>query len=139
MLHFSVLREHGRRMLPEGAEVECDVVQGERGLQASKIRSFNLETATGMDLDSRTSARPKSTDRSRVASDGGPFEPVVVKWFNRLKGYGFLNRIGDDADVFVHMETLRHAGIFDAMPDDEMGARIATSERGLMAIEVEPK
>ena len=36
LLHFSVLREHGRRSLPEGATIECIPVRLERGLQAKK-------------------------------------------------------------------------------------------------------
>ncbi len=139
LLHFSVLRDHGRRMLPEGARVECEVTRGTRGLQAHRIMSFDLTTATGPDLDGRTTPRPEAAERRRISADGEPFEPVVVKWFNRLKGFGFLNRIGDDADIFVHMETLRKAGIIDAMPEDEMTARVAKTERGLMALEVERK
>ncbi len=139
LLHFSVLRDHGRRMLPEGALVDCEVVQGARGLQAHRVIRFDLSTATGPDLDSRTNARPAHAERRQVSADGEPFEAVIVKWFNRLKGFGFLNRIDDDADIFVHMETLRKAGIIDAMPGDEMSARVATTERGLMAIDVEPK
>ena len=139
LLHFSVLRDHGRRMLPEGARVSCEVVQGARGLQADRVISFDLSSATGPDLDNRSVARPANAERRHFSADGEPFEPVVVKWFNRLKGFGFLNRIGDDADIFVHMETLRKAAIIDAMPGDEMTARIAVTERGLMAVEVEPK
>jgi cold shock protein len=139
LLHFSVLRDHGRRMLPEGARVDCEVVQGSRGLQANRVISFDLTTATGPDLDNRPHARPIHSERHVISGSGEPFEAVNVKWFNRLKGFGFLNRIGDDADIFVHMETLRKAGIIDALPGDEMTARIANTDRGLMAIEVEPK
>ena len=60
LLHFSVLRDHGRRMLPEGTRVSCEVSHGERGLQASKIVSFDLSTATGVDFDVR---RPPRSDR----------------------------------------------------------------------------
>ena len=35
LVHFSVLREHGRRSLPEGALVECIPTRLERGLQAN--------------------------------------------------------------------------------------------------------
>ena len=34
LLHFSVLREHGRRSVPEGTLVECVPVRVDRGLQA---------------------------------------------------------------------------------------------------------
>ena len=37
LLHFSVLREHGRRSVPEGAVIECVPIRLERGLQAKKV------------------------------------------------------------------------------------------------------
>ena len=136
LIHFSLLRDHGRRMLPEGASVECEVIQADRGQQASRILSFDLSDATGLDLDARSTRRRIEPSDRASSHDDKEFEAVSVKWFNRLKGYGFLNRTGDDADVFVHMETLRKAGIHDAMPEDELMARIAKTERGLLAVEV---
>ena len=136
LVHFSVLRDHGRRMLPEGTRVSCEVIQGGRGLQAAKIISFDLSTATGVDFDVRRPQRSERVDPAAIAQDAGPMEKVVVKWFNRLKGYGFLNRIEGNEDIFVHMETLRRAGISDIMPSDALQARIAKGNNGLLAVEV---
>src|SRR3954469_14128349 len=45
LIHFSVLREHGRRSVPEGALIECIPVRQERGFQAKKVISIDLSTA----------------------------------------------------------------------------------------------
>ena len=33
-----------------------------------------------------------------------------VKWFNAVKGYGFLALDGDNSDAFLHVTTLRQSG-----------------------------
>src|SRR5919206_5009382 len=45
LLHFSVLREHGRRSVPEGALIECVPVKLDRGLQAKRVISIDLTSA----------------------------------------------------------------------------------------------
>lgn len=137
LIHFSVLQPHGRRSLPEGARIECIAVRRERGLQAREILSIDLTHAVDP-IRLRLDGSGDRVERMQLIDSAGPFEPVTVKWFNRLKGYGFLVRAGDSADIFVHMETLRRAEIYDVEPDQPLRARIADGGKGPMAVAVEP-
>lgn len=134
LVHFSVLQDHGRRSLPEGARVECVAVARERGLQAREIVSIDLSTAIE---PVRARSGGERADRLQMIASAGPFEPVTVKWFNRLKGYGFLVRPDGEHDIFVHMETLRRAEIEEVEPDQALRARIVDGEKGPLAVAVE--
>ena len=139
LLHFSVLREHGRRSVPEGALIECVPMRQERGLQARRVLSIDLSCALPVQPRSPIPAGERA-DRKALADAAGEFQPVEVKWFNRVKGYGFVNRGGPDGDgeedVFVHMETVRHAGLGELHPGQQLEARVASSAKGLTAVEL---
>src|SRR5215208_3491451 len=136
LLHFSVLREHGRRSVPEGATIECLTVRLERGLQAKKVLSIDLSSALPQQPRS-SMPMVERADRKALTEAAGGFEPVEVKWFNRVRGYGFVNRVDSTGeDVFVHMETVRQSHLGDLQPGQRLEARIAASGKGLTAIEL---
>jgi len=136
LLHFSVLREHGRRSVPEGATIECVPVRLDRGLQAKKVLAIDLSSALPQQPRSSIPATERA-DRKALADAAGEFESVEVKWFNRVRGYGFVNRLGAEGeDVFVHMETVRQSHLGDLQPGQRLEARIAASGKGLTATEL---
>jgi len=137
LLHFSVLRDHGRRSVPEGATIECVPVRLDRGLQAKKVMSIDTSTALPQPVRSSIPMSERA-DRKALADAAGGFEPVEVKWFNRVRGYGFVKRpdeLGGE-DVFVHMETVRISHLPELQPGQHLEARIAPSGKGLTAVEL---
>ena len=137
LLHFSVLREHGRRSVPEGATIECVPIRLDRGLQAKKVLSIDTSTALPQPVRSSIPASERA-DRKALSESAGAFEPVEVKWFNRVRGYGFVKRpdsVGGE-DVFVHMETVRISHLPELQPGQHLEARIAPSGKGLTAVEL---
>lgn len=138
LLHFSLLKEHNRRSLPEGALVEVEVVRQNRGLQAIRVLSIDLSQALVQRVQPAGDPADRA-DRQALLDEAGPFEPVEVKWFNRVKGYGFVNRTGDPRDdIFLHMETVRRAGLAELEPGQRLEARIASGKKGLTAVALQP-
>src|SRR6476469_11031878 len=77
LLHFSVLREHGRRSVPEGALIACVPVRLDRGLQAKRVISIDTSTALPQPVRSSIPMSERA-DRKALAESAGEFEPVEV-------------------------------------------------------------
>lgn len=131
LLHVTCLRRDGFQTAYEGARVVCEVLNRHKGLQALRILSMDESTAV------HPSQLPPSRTHVQVQPSSG-LEPATVKWFNRIRGFGFLTRGDGTEDIFVHMETLRRYGIAELRPGQTVLVRFGDGPKGLMAAEIRP-
>ncbi len=132
LLHVTCLRRDGYQTAYEGARVVCEVLPGPKGLQAFRVVSMDESTAI------HPAQMPPPRTHVTVAPTSG-LERAQVKWFNRLRGFGFLTRGEGTPDIFVHMETLRRFGLTELRPGQFVLVRFGPGPKGMMAAEVHPE
>jgi len=130
LLHANVLRNFGQSSVAEGARVRAMVQQTPRGIQAVEILEIDAPATEPMPaIADLCSATPEEVAKL-------PLLPARVKWFDKAKGFGFANIFEQKADVFLHVEVLRHSGFSDLAVGEAIALRVVDGRRGLMAAQV---
>ncbi|MBV9537334.1 MAG: CspA family cold shock protein [Acidisphaera sp.] len=145
-LHSSVLRRAGYDVVSEGATLEVRTGQGQKGLQVSEVLSVDESTAAP------SAPRGAGGPRSSYAGGGGGGGggggmrggggPVIgevtgtVKWFNTVKGFGFIQSDQGGKDIFIHISTLERAGLKSLGEGQAVRVQVRQGAKGPEAAEI---
>ena len=122
-LHVSVVERSGQGSMPPGATLEVRAGAGPKGPQVSEILSVDSSTA-----QRQPPRRPRSmyppADRAAVEESG------TVKWYNAMKGFGFIASDRGGKDIFVHASALERAGIAGLIEGQRVAVDVIDGRKG---------
>lgn len=121
LLHANVLRHYGQMTLASGTQVKARAVRSAQGLQVIEL------------LSTVPPKRAASAALPAIAQDAdGELQPVRVKWFDRVRGFGFAEVYQTGAEAFLHVATLNEAGLTEVEAGEALNAFVASGDRGLV-------
>jgi CspA family cold shock protein len=127
-LHLKTLRVIGRETLPSGARLRAVIGSGPRGAQVMRV--LDVDVSSVIERPERPSRRP-SVDPSTAVDLTGK-----VKWFDEVRGFGFV--AGDDfgKDIFIHSSTLGASGVHGLSEGQPVTMRVVQTAKGREAISI---
>ena len=126
-VHISAVEQAGLTGLAEGQPLEFTLV--DRGGRVS---------ATDLKIEGEPLPVPERG--AREGGDRGPQRQLTgekatgtVKFFNAMKGFGFISRDDGQPDAFVHISAVERAGMVSLNEGDRLGFELEVDRRGKTA------
>jgi cold shock protein len=128
-VHISAVEQAGLTDLADGQPLEFTLV--DRG---GRISATNLRIeGEPMPVERSSSSSSASGDRGPQRQLTGEKASGTVKFFNSMKGFGFIQRDDGQPDAFVHISAVERAGIPTLNEGDRLEFEIEVDRRGKYA------
>jgi CspA family cold shock protein len=121
-VHISAVEQAGLTDLADGQPLEFTLV--DRGGRIS---------ATNLRIEGEPMAVERSSDRGPQRQLTGEKAQGTVKFFNAMKGFGFIQRDDGQPDAFVHISAVERAGIPTLNEGDRLAFELEVDRRGKYA------
>ena len=128
-VHISAVEQAGLTGLAEGQPLEFTLV--DRGGRVS---------ATDLKIEGEPLPVPERGAREGGMGGGGPQRQLTgekasgtVKFFNAMKGFGFISRDDGQPDAFVHISAVERAGMVSLNEGDRLEFELEVDRRGKTA------
>ncbi|MDR1366081.1 MAG: cold shock domain-containing protein [Holosporales bacterium] len=113
-VHFSVVNKSGCENLEPGDRLLCDISQKGNKYQITEI--YKVDHIAKV--------------REPEVLDG------IVKWYNPIKGFGFVWSEEKKDDIFVHSSVLKRLGLQNLTPEQKVIMRVQKTRNGLEALDL---
>lgn len=150
-LHIRQVEAAGHSALESGTTLVVEVGSGQKGPQVNQILSVDTSTAEPEPPRSRPQARPPMRQGGQGGQGGGfarpssprpasgpPDTPATVKWFDPVKGYGFVSVEGESKDLFLHISVVERAGLSALEQGQPVRVSVVEGRKGREVGAIEP-
>ena len=122
-IHRTILNRFGLNFLYSGDEITVQIMAGDEEAFIQDIRALSRKAPESLPKD-----KPPDADEIRG----------IVKFFNPLKGYGFIEVVDDPdmSDVFIHSRTLQACGLRTIAEGQPLLLHVSDDGKGPQATEV---
>ncbi len=125
-LHVSVVERSGHGTVPPGATLEVRAGPGPKGPQVTEILSVDSSTAQQEPPRRARPERPMYPPNDQAAVE----DVGTVKWYNAMKGFGFIASDRGGKDIFVHASALERAGITGLTEGQRVAVDVIDGRKG---------